>query len=136
MSDIEPLTIINFTHHPFRYHQHIFKIHWTCVGSELDGKKVKRLVRELQTKLKNFKKNWGTISCSLTLLEEFSCVQVHGKMIKGCWHSVHFHCYDSHISDNVRGRHYEKVGALIAKEISSWRFQHYKTILTARGATK
>lgn len=135
-SDIEPLTIINFRHMPFQYHQHIFKIHWACIGPEMTGAKAKRLVAELEIKLKNFKKKWDTISCSLTLLEEFFFYQVHGKRIDGSWSSVHFHCHDDHKNDNVRRRNYSKVEALIIREIKSWRFRHYQTILTATAEPK
>lgn len=128
-TDIEPLTVINFVHKPFQYYQKLMKIHFTVIGPEMDGQKAKRLVKELESKLKNFKERWGSINCYLSLLEEFFCEQVHGKRVDGGWSSVHFHSYDSAKSDNVRRRNYGKVGSLIAKELKSWKFAHYKDVL-------
>ena len=103
-SDVEVLSVINFRHMPFQYYQKIYKIRWTCIGPEMNGEKAKKLVAQLQDKLKNFKKEWGTISCSLSLLSEFHCAQIHGKRIDGGWSSVHFHCSDSSKVDNIRRR--------------------------------
>lgn len=136
MSDIEPLTVIDFRYMPFQYHQHIMKVYFEVIDPEINGKKAGKLVRELEYRLKNFKQKWGTISCSLTLLDMFSFWQVHGKVIRGCWHSVHFSCRDSAKNDNIRRRNYGKVASLINQEIKSWKFRHYKTILTCRAESK
>ena len=135
-SNKEPITIINFTYHPFQYYEMIMKVYFTAIGPEMDGAKAKRLVRELESKLKFFSQKWGSINCHLSLLEEFFCNQVHGKRIDGSWSGVHFQCYDASKSDNVRRRNFERAGSLIKREIESWEFSHYRTILTATAVSK
>jgi len=130
-TDIEVLTVINFSHHPFRFYEKILKIKFSVTDSEMTGAKAKRLVKELESKLRNFEEKWGTISVGLSSLDDFFVYQEHGKMIIGGWDSVHFQCHDSSKSDNTRRMNFEEAGSLIAKKISSWKFSHYKTTLVA-----
>ena len=130
MSDIEPLTIIDCSNAPLSYSQHPCRIHFEVTDTtEISGEKAKKLVEQLKIRLKHFKGKWGTISCSLTELDEFSVAQVSEKKIKGVWHSAKFEAVDTDPSSNVRSRNYGKIVLLINKELLTWSFLHYKTIL-------
>jgi len=126
---VEPLTILHMKHMPYSFSTKIFRIHFTVTGPEISGKKAKKLVQQLEERLKNFKGKWGTISCYVSDLDEFFCAQVSNRKITGVWHSVRFQCSDSDKSGDVRRENYGKIGALISKEISLWTFSHYRTVL-------
>lgn len=126
---VEPLKVINFATHNYGFHKHIFRIHFEVIGPEISGKKAKKLVAELKERLLNFKKDWGTISCYLSELDEFFCSQVSDKKIVGVWHNAKFEVSDSDPSENIRRENYSKMAYLISNEISKWTFSHYKTVL-------
>jgi len=132
----EPLTVINFVHMPYSYSTKIMRIHFVVTGPEISGKKAKKLVQELEDRLKNFSHSWGTIKCSCSSLDEFFCAQVSQKKIIGVWHSVHFECSDSDKNENVRRENYNKMGYFISNEITKWTFSHYKTVLRIESCEK
>lgn len=129
-SDIEPLTVINLKHTPYSFSTKIFRIHFVVVDStEISGKKAKKLVQQLEDRLKNFKKSWGTIKAYIPDLDEFFVAQVSKRKITGVWHSVRFEVSDSDPSENIRRENYSKMGYFISNEITKWTFSHYKTVL-------
>jgi len=126
----EPLRVIHFKHHVYGYYQKLCKIRFSITDSAgISGQKSKRLVRELQDRLKNFHYKWRTVSVSCKDLDEFFCRRISDTQIDGIWHIVSFSCSDSSPSENIRRENFERIMAMINMELKSWIFSHYRTVL-------
>ena len=132
--ETEPLTIINFGHMPWTSSTIPFKVLFSCTGTrEFNVQKAKRLILQLEEKLKNFSYELDSqIKCKITALDEFFVNQVSERRMKGGWYSVHFHSVFLSPDEDTRRKDFERTTALISQKICSWKFRYYKTKLTAR----
>lgn len=127
---VEPLKVIHFKHMPWSSSNMPYRLHFIVKGKEdLDGKKCKRLVRELETKLKNFHYKQDEISFYISDLDDFFFYRAAINQINGGWHSFHVHSSFSSKYEDNRREDMGRVPALIARELKSWRFSHYTTSL-------
>jgi len=126
----EPLTIINFRHMPWSSSETPYRLFFTITGPELDGKKCKRLVRQLEEKLKNFSYKQDEINFHISELDNFFFYRANeSTQVNGGWHSLRiFSSFEAKDEENRR-EDLGRMPALVSKEFKKLRFSHYATKL-------
>lgn len=127
----DPLKVINFKHEPWSFSTMPYKLYFTVKGTaELSGEKCKRLVTELEKKLRDFSHKFDDrISCSCSELSEFFCYRAAINQINGGWHSFSIHSSFGSKNEDVRRKDLGRVTSLLNQELRKWRFAHYTTSL-------
>jgi len=126
----EPLTIINFVHKPWSFSETPYKLYFTIRGPELDSKKCKRLVSELESRLKSFSHEWDGIKCSCSDLDDFFFYRANeNTQVNGGYHSFGIHSCFLSKDEDTRRKDMGRVTSLLNKELRTLRFAHYKTSL-------